>query len=79
MWYLIKMWTYKSVHVSVRVIISLIRKGFIIILKIKHPFHIFMAYEKIINRDMCLIESNVKQKEIDQTCDIIELFLMFKT
>lgn len=38
-----------------------------------------MAYEKIINKDMCLIESYVKQKEIDQTCDIIELFLMFKT
>lgn len=38
-----------------------------------------MAYEKIINRDMCLIESNVKQKEINQTCDIIELFLIFKT
>lgn len=38
-----------------------------------------MAYEKIINRDMCLIESNVKQEEINQTCDIIELFLIFKT
>lgn len=38
-----------------------------------------MAYEKIIDRDMCLIESNVKQQEINQACDIIELFLMFKT
>lgn len=76
-WYLIKMWTYKSV--SVRVMISWIRKGYIVT-KNKAPFFIFFwPMKKFINRDMCLIESNVKQKEINETCDIIELFLIFKT
>lgn len=48
--------------------------------KNKAPFFIFFwPMKKFINRDMCLIESNVKQKEINETCNIIELFLIFKT
>lgn len=48
--------------------------------KNKAPFFIFFwPMKKFINRDICLIESNVKQKEINETCDIIELFLIFKT
>lgn len=47
--------------------------------KNKTSFFIFLWPMKRSLIEICFIESNVKQEEINQTCDIIELFLIFKT